>query len=88
MKKFLSLVAIAATAALMTSCVVEEEKECEKNKTGEITVVNANPFSIQVDVINAETGVLNEIRTLEANGSTTYTMAAGVQATIQVKPSE
>jgi hypothetical protein len=86
MKKILSMVALAATAALMSSCVIEEQKECEKNKTGEITVVNANPFAIQVDVINSETGALNEIRSLAANESTTYTMAAGVQATIQVKP--
>jgi hypothetical protein len=86
MKKILSMVALAATAALMSSCVIEEQKECEKNKTGEITVVNANPFAIQVDVINSETGALNEIRPLAANESTTYTMAAGKQATIQVKP--
>ena len=77
--------AVAALAAFSTSCVVEE-KECEKNNTGEITMVNDNPFEIQVDVINSQNLITTEVRTLAPNASTTYTVPAGIVTTLQVKP--
>lgn len=74
----------------IVKCTVDDYSvvapDCFLNNTGEIVLTNANPFPIQVDVINSETGILNEIRALEPNASTIYTLKAGLEATIQVKP--
>ena len=68
--------AVAAIAAFSTSCV-EEKEACEKNNTGEITVVNTANQKIVVDVLYNSTDNVNEERILEEGASTIYTIPVG-----------
>ena len=80
------MIATETATQCMSKTYTIDNIDCIINNTGEITVVNDNPFTIRVDVVNADHPISTGIRTLAANESTTYTVTAGLPTTIQVLP--
>lgn len=72
MKKLLIFIVTAALAFSFTSCL----EECEKNKTGDITVTNNTNADLWFDV-TGDDGMTTENRMLKSGEYTTYTISAG-----------
>lgn len=72
MKKQLIFIVTAALAFSFTSCT----EECEKNKTGDVTVTNNTNVDLWFDV-TGDDGMTTENRMLKSGGNTTYTISAG-----------
>jgi hypothetical protein len=72
MRKLISFLAVVAVLSSFYSC----KKQCEKDKTGEITVTNSSGEDLWFDVTDA-TGATTENRQVLAGSSTTYTMPEG-----------
>ena len=74
MKKLLLLAATALVMTSFSSCI--EEKECEKNNTGDVIVTNNTDETLWFDV-TGEDGTTTENRSLQPGASSTYTIPAG-----------
>lgn len=72
MKKLLIFLVATSLAFSMTSCM----EECEKNKTGDVTVTNNTDETLWFDV-TGDDGATTENRSLTPGASTTYSVPAG-----------